>query len=622
LLVGALVGAQAAGASPRNAQRAAHAAAVPVITISPALQPAFNPAIPNYVTRCEPGDQVKVDVSNVTRAGISIDGQPGRTGKFSATVPLVPGQRFTIRITTAAGVASYNVRCLPPNFPQFTAQVSGQVQAAYYLVTPGTGNVKAPEAPFVALFDRNGVPVWWYDDTNGTPVDANVLSGGNLSWDVENNMLALAPVTPTWQVSQGFGVPSGVDLVERRLNGTLVHTLDTVGSPTDFHEGLQLGNGDFLMTSYALRGPASLAPVFLAPATVLDATFQEITPAGALVHTWDEAGKIPVADSAPWWTSFTTFYPNLPGTVVDYQHVDSVTPDGNSFLISLRDTNAIYLVSATDGSVQWKLGGTPTPQSLAIAGVPNAQTEFGGQSDARVWPDGTISVYDNGLSHHRPPRVLRFRIDPVTRTATLVQTIADPTVAASPCCGSARLLPRGDWVVDWGGTQTVEELTAFSRPVLRLTFAYPYTTYRAVPVLPGQLSAGAIQAGMDKMNPHTPSGSQAPPLTRLHASVIDKKLEVSFTLGWHAPVKFTIDRRVDGPRCAALAAANQAPHTCARLIGLGSVTYAGVAGPNRLVLGGALAGRVTVLSRYTLTATPLSRRHAGPSEKADFRVTG
>ena len=48
------------------------------------------------------------------------------------------------------------------------------------------------------------------------------------------------------------------------------------------------------------------------------------------------------------------------------------------------------------------------------------------------------------------PRAVRYRIDQAAGTATLLQSISDPDVPVSYCCGSARLLPNQDWLIDWG----------------------------------------------------------------------------------------------------------------------------------------------------------------------------
>jgi hypothetical protein len=128
-------------------------------------------------------------------------------------------------------------------------------------------------------------------------------------------------------------------------------------------------------------------------------------------------------------------------------------------------------IDASTGDVVWKLGGTTTPQSLRIVGDPEASTDLGSQHDVRAWPDGTISFFDNGTRDFQQPRVLRFKIDAAAGTATLIQTITDPNVRFSVCCGSARLLPGGDWVVAWGATPYVDELTPTGQVVFRLMFS-------------------------------------------------------------------------------------------------------------------------------------------------------
>src|SRR5205085_1925089 len=98
-----------------------------------------------------------------------------------------------------------------------------------------------------------------------------------------------------------------------------------------------------------------------------------------------------------------------------------------------------------------KLGGTTTPESLTIVGDDDhAPNHLGGQHDARILPDGTLSLHENGTGLGRPPRAVRFRIDPIARTATLVETVVDPTIPTSLCCGSATRMPGGDWVMNWG----------------------------------------------------------------------------------------------------------------------------------------------------------------------------
>lgn len=588
----------------------------------PALQPQFNPAVPHYVTRCEPAEKVTIQVSDTTGTPVTVDAQPVATRSFSTTVKIGRGQRFIVRAGTGHARASYSIACLPPDFPRYTAQVTGSPQASYYLMTPSSARVKAPGAPYVALFDNHGVPVWWYDDQSGSPLDASLAPNGDLTWDVYKNLFnRQASPALSWQmglfgpppsVSSGFNVPTGVDLVEHRLDGNLVKKVDTVGSPTDFHEGLPLANGNFLMTSYALRPNANLSPLFSAPTNALDATFQVVSPHGSLLSTWTAAGRISPAETGSYGRGPVLSYPGALGPVWDYQHIDSVAPDGNGYLVSLAHTNAVYLVSGSDGSVEWKLGGSRTAQSLTIVGDPSAGSDFDNPSDARAWPDGTVSVLDSGSNSKRPPRVLRFRIDPQAGTATLVQTLTDPGATASTCCGSARLLPGGDWVVAWGTSGIVDELAPSGQAVFRLTFSGSYYTYRAVPILPGQLRLRALLAGMDAMTPRIPSGTRPPALSRLRVLFHrgQRGLRVRFTLAWGAPVRFAL------ARCASAAPGRR----CTSYLPLQQTSMRQTKrGANDLVLFTATTARLS-LGQYRLTATPTFRRRSGQRQAAVFRL--
>ena len=76
---------------------------------------------------------------------------------------------------------------------------------------------------------------------------------------------------------------------------------------------------------------------------------------------------------------------------------------------------------------------------------------FSGQHDARILENGNLSVYDNGTTANRNPRVLVFKIDEKNKSATIVKVITGSSQSISSCCGTARELEDGAWMVNWGG---------------------------------------------------------------------------------------------------------------------------------------------------------------------------
>ncbi len=126
---------------------------------------------------------------------------------------------------------------------------------------------------------------------------------------------------------------------------------------------------------------------------IYDTGVQEITPQGTPAWTWWASEHIADSEVPASWCearSFTGEY--------DPYHINSAAPDGNGVIMSFRHLDAVYRVSKATGSVTWKLGGNPRPESLTVLNDPVAATgdTFRGNHDARVLSDGTVTVHDNG----------------------------------------------------------------------------------------------------------------------------------------------------------------------------------------------------------------------------------
>src|SRR5262249_1917535 len=149
------------------------------------------------------------------------------------------------------------------------------------------------------------------------------------------------------------------------------------------------------------------------------------------------------------------------------------------------------------GDIIWKLGGKPRAESLTVSGD-HRVVPLDGQHDARLTPDGVLTLHDNGTFwNDGPPRAASFKVDPVARTATFLSEVIDPTVPSAPCCGSARLLDSGNWLVGWGAWPTLGEYQPDGTPVFRITWSSPpdfRSSYRTVPVPPGTFELADIRA--------------------------------------------------------------------------------------------------------------------------------
>jgi Arylsulfotransferase (ASST) len=292
----------------------------------------------------------------------------------------------------------------------------------------------------------------------------------------------------------------------RRLDGRLVRLVRAVHNPTDTHDLQQLPNGNFLVIAYRRRCCVDLSsrggP---SRATVFDCEIQELTPGGKLVWKWSSRDRIPLSwttgdQSSGWWATNGSRNDQGVRDTWDLVHINSVEPDGDGLVVSARHTDSVFRIDRATKRIDWKLGGTQVlGKSLTVPGWPPTQSLFGGQHDARIWKDGSLTVHDNGSWRYRPPVMYRFDIDMITRTATIREHITNPEVDSSTAIGSTRKLEGGNWVTSWGASPIVTEQDETGAVVRRFVFAGNRWSYRAVPIEPGRLTAAALRHGMDKM---------------------------------------------------------------------------------------------------------------------------
>jgi hypothetical protein len=458
----------------------------------PALVPAFARGAHDYAVRCRAKTPVKLTFDAAGGSSVSVDGKAAKTGHSTASVTLRGGQALSFKVTGGPDAGTYHVRCVPVDFPGWSATVSGTPQAAFYVVTPVRLGYARPG--YTIVFDRHGAPVWWMRDAKGSPFTGTPLPDGGIAWFPYQ------------------GTPFAIDKLsfeEHALDGSLIRKYQAHKTLTDHHELQVLPNHHVVLDSYVPRDHVDLRPLspeLPSDATVVDGEVQELDRHGNVKWSWSTHGHVALQESSRWHQAQPVRLRD--GRVAyDIVHLNSVDVEGKRVVVSMRHTDAVYEIDKPTGNILWKLGGTKTPQSLTFKNDPFAPNTFGGQHDARLTPDGRyLTLFDNGTLRNRPPRAVRYSIDTATGTATLLQSVSDPAVSGSLCCGSARLLPGRDWVVSWAGIRSgqafrVTEATPAGKPVLVLTFGGDRQSYRAIPILPGTLKASDFRTGMDAQAP-------------------------------------------------------------------------------------------------------------------------
>jgi len=473
------------------------------------MYPAFNPSTTDYVSRCNASTPLTVSIGAPSGTAVSVDYRPWQAGIFDDTVPLAQGQDVAVAVLPPSGPeTAYYIRCLPSDFPNWSVQQTAASQAAGFVgMVIGTGN-PVPTSSHCTVFNSQGVPVWWSPTLFA--LYCTVLPDGNIGWIFNGN------------------------LEEHRLDGSTLTTISPAPVPgglADGHDLLVLPNGDYVLVADTTRSGVDLSAELGSSYTstsISDPVIEEFTSSGSLVGSWDTYDHIPVSEWDPQWYGQTTPCPtgSVP-TCYDVYHWNSIEYTGSGFMVSYRHLDAVYnIVESTSqlqssDTIQWKLGSSPGQPTTEVPGESLTVTNdpvftpsdpstctatadpchFGGQHDARLNSDGTVSLYDDGtgISPARPPRAVRYAIDTTAMTATLEESVTDAAAPpASICCGSARKLVGGDWVIGWGGTNVAtENAAADGAETLRLQFDPNVLIYRMVPLTSSQFNLYALRAGMD-----------------------------------------------------------------------------------------------------------------------------
>ncbi len=463
------------------------------ITATPGLTPAFSQSIYDYWLNC-PSGSVSLAVNAPKGTTVSVAGRTAKTGSFTSKVTLSNGQEFKWAVTSGTGskrkTTTHYARCTPADMPIPTVTATGSTKASFYLLNPGLPGNTIGQTSYIMLVDRHGVPVWWRTAPIG-PLNPTVLDSTSIATFIPTSLNPLGDFAfGRWLIWN--------------FNGQLISRLNAPNIGMDPHELVKLPNGHFLTVSYEPIAPIDLSS-FGGPSAALGyrSLIREIGLDGTVYWSWHANDHVSVGELAAWVQGLIQLnsrdirvdgYPAF-----DLDHVSSVEPNGNNILLSFRHLDGIYQISKATGEILWKIGGTRIPESLDVIGdTPDVINPLGAPHDARVLPDGTVSVLDDGLGWDRNPRVVRYRIDTAARTATVVKIFNLPGIHGSNCCGSARVLSNGNWVISWGANREVTETDSNGNPLLTLLLPDNKPTYRAQPITDPKITAAYLRTAMDR----------------------------------------------------------------------------------------------------------------------------
>jgi hypothetical protein len=446
-----------------------------ITTSGPALTPAFSPTTTDYVLRCQ-ADANPISITFEASSGgtIQVGSQSGTHVTASAT--LVENQALIIE----GSGGTYWIRCLPHDFPQLQVTKPGSPRPGWYL----TGNVRVASgsSTYAMILDQNGTPVWYQKTAGQGAIDVTPLARNTIAW--------------TSNPGPGFGTdPEGFFSVFD-LTTQATRRLKTPEPPLDFHELLPLRKGNRLMLATPMRAGMDLRSLgFGANQTIIDCLIEEVNRAGKLVWRWRVSDHVRVGESlhsGPIVINRQKAY--------EVYHCNSIDQDlaTGDLLLSLRQTDAVYRIDKTTGSIRWKLGGNSVvgdrEQHLAIEHDP--EKTFHGQHDARFQPNGNISLYDNQTWFAGTARGIEYHVDTHAGTARLVWQYQSPDGKNSEGTGGFRRYANGnDNLITWGLKPNVlfTEVDAAGNLLLNVTFPIGDEPYRTIKAPVGAFDVGLLR---------------------------------------------------------------------------------------------------------------------------------
>ncbi len=211
---------------------------------------------------------------------------------------------------------------------------------------------------------------------------------------------------------------------------------------------------------------------------MIDSAVQEYDlRSGRLIRSWDALRHIPLGDSRA--TVPTNGFP------WDAYHVNAISPpSGGTFVVSMRDTWAVYKVNVATGKIVWTLGGRHSDFKFGKGAA------FQWQHDVTAYPGSPLlTLFDNhccqltGGGTYVPPtgysRALVLKLDERAHTVTFAGEYSRGRNFASDYMGSIEPLPNQNEFVGWGSNPYFSEYDASGRLLLDAKLPGPNLSYRA-----------------------------------------------------------------------------------------------------------------------------------------------
>jgi arylsulfate sulfotransferase len=440
-----------------------------LVVSSGSLVPEFTSSNGDYnITSLTSFEPIQVTATtNDPNATVTIQGASAKSGA-ATTLTLTPREDITVVVTSGETTLTYKVNYVPTDMPAYTVTKTAQAGNEDILLAPGF--------TYLLVIDRDGEPLWYrtYPQQSVEDLQQHVLPTGNVYSAVIGTANPLGWTLGAAHVFNAqFQETATVQMLAHADHGPL---------PAEAHDFMVLGDQHYVVETYLQRtiDMHAFNPAWSDQAPVMSCLVQEIDH-GQVVFEWDSAND---------WSLYTdcndpTNCKFTSSAVSDYLHLNAIDidPTDGNFVFSFRHANAVVKVDRKTAQTIWTLGGKEDQFGLQPEQV------FSHQHHARMHPDGTMTVFDNGNGLHQS-RALQLTLDQANHKVLNFDVIYEkPTAqAATAFMGSVVPTDSSHVIIGWGGWLTMDLLPSVSeimngQPVWSLQFTAPAVfSYRALPI--------------------------------------------------------------------------------------------------------------------------------------------
>ena len=360
---------------------------------------------------------------------------------LNENVPVnLPGEN---KITKSSSISDADTM-LPLNLPRIIINKSNNPSPGYFFLSA---------SPYLEIVDNEGTPVL-YKNVGGTIYDFDLQPDGELTYFLNS--------------VKCFGLDGSLDSVR---------TFTTVnGYSIDVHDLRVLTDGGYYI--FGRRAvEMDLSKIVSGgdtAAQVIEGALQEFDSQGNLIFQWAALDHYNIldADSGVDLTQHT----------IDFSHFNSIDIDADgNLLISARNLDEITKVNHKAGDIIWRLGGENNQFKFI-----NDNLGFSRQHDARLFFNGNISLFDNGVRHPDiGSSAVEYKLDEINKTATLARRIYYSNLRGNifiPIEGSVQEMPNGNRVIAWGPNwnPAVTEIKPDDSIALEMSYTRFINTYRSL----------------------------------------------------------------------------------------------------------------------------------------------